>query len=181
MVTRYGHPTPTDKLQEQMQQDARKWLIVQLHILWFAFCQELVTRSALGNVITLGGLWLPRAPNVKTPADVEKVAVHGRRMFPSWHHAQFTVGAAQRLGLANFAQIAGGIGAPSPSEDLTGIRNYLAHPNRRNAGAYRQISIRLVGNYRDPADLLAIRRPGGATLFGEWVSQFYLNAHAAIS
>lgn len=179
LVSSFNYHCPMRTFHPQEERDTRRWLIIRLHILWGAFCQDLVTKSALGNIITAGGLRLDRVPSVQTVSDVEKVALNGRR-FPSWHHPHFTVRAAQSLNLANSLQISTAIGATSPAGDLTSIRNYLAHPSRSTARPYQQLCFKYVGAYAEPADLLSVRQVGGATLFENWVAQFQNNAFSAI-
>jgi hypothetical protein len=184
LVRKFGTPLPPyppfDRSCGPIHRDGQALLIVRLDHLWAAFCQALVTRSALGNVRTLGGSLLPRVTGVARSADVQRIAQQESRGQPPWHDASFTVRVARRLGLANYNEISIGIGAVSPVKDLIDVRNYVVHPNDRTVAAYRRITMRFGISSRNPVDFLALTQPGGATLFETWVSQLQIAAEAAV-
>jgi hypothetical protein len=185
LVRKFGTSLPVsppyDSSCPPVHRDGQKFLIMRLHCLWAAFCQGLVTRSALGNTMTLSGSLIPRVSGISRSVDVQRVAMresNGRQ--PPWHDTGFTIRVASTLALANYNQISMSIGAVSPIRDLVDIRNYIAHPNNRTITAYQRISTGFGVSSRDPIDILTLTQPGGATLFETWVSQLQIAAQAAV-
>ena len=166
---------------EPLHRTGQQLMVVRLQHLWAEFCQNLVTRSALGNITTMGRVSLPAVPGIFRPVDVQRVAwrvSNGRP--PPWHRSDFTLRVAGRLALANHQTINNSIGAVSPIADLVEVRNYIVHPNRGTSEAYMRFTGRLGVASKDPAVLLTSIQPGGITLFKDWVFQLQDIAAAAV-
>lgn len=155
--------------------------VIRLQHLWAEFCRNLIIRSALGNVRTMGLTMLPASPRVASLADVQRIVMresNGRQ--PPWHLADFTIRVAHQLVLANYQAINMSIGAISPIADLLKVRNYIVHPNQRTSMSYLLIANSFGVPSGDPVALLKTVQPGGVTLFKDWVVQFQVIAAAAV-
>lgn len=185
LVRRFETPLPASPPYDiscpPVHRDGQQLLIVRLHYLWAAFCQGLVTRSALGNTMTLSGSLIPRVSGISRSVDIQRVAIQeSNGSQPPWHYPNFTVQVARALGVANYGQISMSIGAVSPIRDLTAVRNYIAHPNGLTTANYLRSSTRFGVSSRDPVDFLTLTQPGGFTLFEAWISQLQIVAEAAV-
>ncbi len=161
--------------------DGRMRMLIRLQHLWAEFCRELVTRSALGGCQTLSGRLLGRVSGVSDWRDIERTAwKESNRRPPPWHQPKFTLGVANKLAVQNLAQISLGLGAVSPADDLTDIRNYIVHPNERTKLAYNRVTYKLGARGLEPDMLLTSRQIGGATLFEAWVAELQTVAFNAI-
>ena len=164
-----------------LHRSGQELLVIRLQHLWAEFCRNLIIRSALGNVRTMGLTMLPASPGIASLADVQRIAMresNGRQ--PPWHLANFTIRVAHHLGLANYQAISMSIGAVSPIADLLEVRNYIVHPNQRTRISYMLIANRFGMPSGDPVALLKTIQPGGVTLFKDWVAQFQGIAAAAV-
>lgn len=152
-------------------------LLIRLQHLWAEFCRELITRSALGSCRTISGSLLTRVPRVNKVRDILGFAKkESKGGFCPWHDPVFALGVANRLAVQNLSQMSLGLGAVSPANDLTAMRNYAVHPNKRTRTHYEQVTYKIGIPGAQPAELLATRQTGGATLFETWVADLQLIA-----
>ncbi len=163
-----------------LHRSGQRQLVIRLDHLWAEFCRALVTRSALGNVWTLGRVLLPPVPGVTHPSDVQSIAARESRGPPPWHNTGFTIRIASKLELANYHTLNISIGAVSPIQDLIDIRNYIVHPNQRTTASYLRISNRFGVESSDPVELLVLPQTGGITLFNAWILRLQSIARAAV-
>lgn len=170
-------PLPCANLCDPIHTLGKLRLIVKLQHIWAEFCRRLITESALGHGKTLGGVTLTAVAGVANPEDVQKLArKHSGGSFPPWHLPSFSVPFAVALSVANSSQIAGGLGAVSPVNDLAAIRNYIVHPNEITRARYSTAIAKMVPGWAEPETVLAAKQPGGVTLFGVWIADLQLSA-----
>ena len=135
----------------------------------------------MGGCHGLSGRRLQSAPGVSGLRDIRKaVASESRGPVPPWHHTQFAVRVARKLGVQNLVEITNGLSAVSAVDDLTVVRNYVVHPNERTRVEYVRVAGRLNCPGLGPDGLLATYQTGGATLFEAWVGDLQTMALNAI-
>ncbi len=183
MVARMNAPLPRapgdKRVCEPVHVDGRMFLVVRLLALWGDFCKQIVIRSAVGGLLTLQGKLVDPAPGIQGVADTEKVVgpLDARRA--SWYLPRTSVSAAKDLNVRNYSEIYLGLGAALVT-DIAQVRNYIVHPSEETRRRFLQISRNLGLFGLEPAALVSTRRPGGATLFEEWVADLQTAATNAV-
>lgn len=153
--------------------DSQLYRVIRLQHLWGEFCRELVTRSSIGGVRTIGGTRLTGVRGVRVWKDVERVAresIGGRREI-AWHVPERVVGIARKLSPANVSQITNSLSvAESPAPEIRIARNYLVHPNADTWIRYNRLSRELGVFDSDPEALLTANVPQrDVTRFEYWI------------
>lgn len=168
--------------------------VLRLHDAWARFCRELVIMSAGDRPITLTGAFVPRAPHVRNRADVIPQLLKGyptksgkSKWGPRWADPAECIEAARLLGISNFSNVSGSIGAatigtaPSPIEYLRRVRNFFAHRTEETAGHVRKVALalNLPINYGAMQIINNVVPPGHA-LLALWIYQLRTIALSAI-
>ena len=161
--------------------------VIRLHDAWARFCRELVVLSAYAQPLTAQGHRVPRTGGIKSRRDVipALIATYPRRKTePPWHFPRECIDAARRLSVSNNSTIASGLGLSfpqSPTNQLTQMRNFLAHRNTDTAQDVAQVAINLgMPNIGHPHLLVASVMPPGVPLFVLWAERLGLMAWLAI-
>ena len=183
LVERMNSPLPLAAPERQtcepVHTDSRKYLILRLQSLWAEFCRQIVIVSAIGGRLTLNGQLLAPAPGIRGFADTSKVIGPLDARHAAWHQPSISIQAAQDLQVSNYHQL--GLGLSSVNlTDLSRTRNYIVHPNERTRRNFAQTARNLGLFDVDPASLVTTIRPGGATLFEEWIGDFQAAATNAV-
>ena len=163
------------------------FLVVRLQHLWGEFCRELVVRSAIGGCVTRTGVYVSPAPEVKRVSDLPIIAKRfSKRPFTGlgsqWEVPSIVIDRARDLQLANYRQINLGLSTVNFIEDrVKPVRNFIVHPSASSASKYDQAARSLNFPGLSPTQLLSRRLPGGATIFGVWISQLETAAWNAVA
>lgn len=189
LLTGFAAPLPAGPMDcPPVHRASREMGVLRLWDGWTRFCRELVIASAVSRPVTVAGLHLPKAPNVQRRRDVLPLLrlSFGRRQKPPWWEPHWgiatdAIDAAQRLQVANFASISGGLGAlGSPAEDLRRVRNFLAHRGEDTYSYVEALSARLrLPHESRPDQLIQYMVPPGVPVFEFWVVQLRVVAQAA--
>ena len=178
MVSRYNAAITADPRHRSvctaMHRDSRLFSVIRLQHLWGEFCRELLVRSSIGGLSTIGGTYLPQVAGISHPDDVDRVAQQtlGTRGHIAWHVPRLADRVARSLSPANERQIRTALSSVSPIDDILRIRNYLVHPSADTRRRYSAVARRFGVFDSDPDVLLSANiSPGNVTRFEYWVIQ----------
>lgn len=158
-------------------------VVIRLHDAWTRFCREVIIRSAIGNINTLGGMRLVPVVGVTDRASAIEALMNTyrkRTYEPRWGDASECLDAATRLKIGNIATVSAAIGATnSPAESIRHVRNFYAH--RKEGSAARAITTGCFYGAKYP-DVFQLRQytTGGVTVVASWTSGLILIATAAV-
>ncbi|MCA3088167.1 MAG: hypothetical protein ING16_10620 [Roseomonas sp.] len=149
--------------------------LIQLQIEWEHFVRDLVLDSATGQFDNSSGqVTSPTFPDLRSreAAAHKLVALYPRRRFePDWYLPAEAIGAAMRLDVSNFPQIALELGVtPWPIDELRHLRNFISHKSKRSALNVRGTGI--IGASRG-IDVLSVAfqfGPSGVKRYVEWIN-----------
>ena len=171
---------------EPVHLDSLLFLVVRLQHLWGEFCRELVVRSAIGGCVTRTGAYVPPAPDANHVRDLPAITGQFTKQpftgpRSQWEVPSFAIDQARFLRVANYGRISLALSAVSVIDYLKPIRNFIVHPNARTSASYNQAARGLGFPGFSPVQLLNQRQPGGATIFGVWISQLEAAAWNAVA
>ncbi len=171
---------------EPVHRDGLLFLVVRLQHLWGEFCRELVVRSAIGGCVTRTGVYVPSAPGANHVRDLPTVTSQFTKLpftgpRSQWEVPSFAINQARFLQVANLNQIIQGLSVVNVIDYLKPVRNFIVHPNVRTSARYDQAARSLGFPGFSPIRLLSQSLPGGAAIFGVWISQLETAAWNAVA
>lgn len=158
---------------------SKERLVFALHDTWCQFAREYFVVSAFRCPEASGGARLTKAPSCATfDGTIRQMrVVTGHRAasnwIPKWHFPNTLVDLAVRLNLANEPIISGVLSLPQADvlNDLTSVRNYVAHRNRSAVAVYAAFTRRVAVPPSTPAsDIIDNRSFYGTTMYEHWVT-----------
>ena len=162
------------------------FLVIRLQHLWGEFCRELVVRSAIGGCVTRTGQYLSPAPGVNRVCDLPTITARFTRQPFSgprsqWEDPSYALRQASYLKVVNFNEISMSLGAVTILNHLKPVRNFIVHPNKDTRTKYIHIARTLGFPGVSPIQLINQQLPGGATIFGSWLSELETAAWNAVA
>jgi len=166
----------------RLRNHAFQMAIVRLQDSWAQFVRGLITLSASGHALTVGGSNVSSSHGFTGLADVETwlTANRSSNRDPDWHVSTISISYARKLGVSNYSTISGAIGSSnSPEQDMRNYRNFVVHRNRETA---TKLKSTLPNRFRSLPDLGLLPLQilsGGVPIFDDWVRRSELVAKVA--
>jgi hypothetical protein len=164
---------------------SRSFAVISLYADWEEFSRRLLYLSAAKRPIAADGRVVPRAPGIRTAADVDAALLKWkkqRRLVLHLGAPGAMVDACKALQVSNERVITAAVLAQqSPAEALRVARNFLAHQNPSTA---RQVVAGPTASALEVKALVSwLAEPlvGGRSRFGAWSGDLVSVARAAIN